>query len=142
MTSLNNALAKGELRAGVPLPIIASRYGQRAPVVFAKQSKGAKRSAYWTPDEDNFVREHLSWLSLDDIALRLGRSSLGVKLRYQRYLDLRGASKLPTLLTAEHIAQGLGVDGKTVHALMDRGLLPGRRLPMNTVVRVVEREGE
>jgi len=140
MTTVNNALAKGELRAGVPLPVVASRYGRRAAVVFAKQAQTPKRSPYWTPDEDKFVRAHLSWLSLDDIALRLGRSALGVKLRYQRYLDLRGASKLPTLLTAEHVAQGLGVDSKTVHALMDRGLLPGRRLPLNTVVRVVERD--
>ncbi|MEK7808029.1 MAG: hypothetical protein AAB571_03090, partial [Chloroflexota bacterium] len=125
MTLINNALAKGELRAGVPLTVVAYRYGRRAAIVFAKQAKTPTRAPYWTPTEDNFVREHLSWLSLDDIALRLGRSALGVKLRYQRYLDLRGASKLPTLLTAEHIAQGLGVDGKTIHALMDRGLLPG-----------------
>ena len=140
MTLINNALARGELRAGVPLPIVASRYGRRAAIVFAKQAQPPKRHPYWTPTEDKFVRQHLSWLSLDDIALRLGRSALGVKLRYQRYLDLHGASKMPTLLTAEHIAQGLGVDGKTIHALMDRGLLPGRRLPMNAVVRVVERE--
>lgn len=34
---------------------------------------------------------------------------------------------------------GLGVDGKSVHALMDRGHLPHRRLPGKDVTRVVDR---
>ena len=42
---------------------------------------GRAKSPAWTPDEDNFLRQHLGVLSEEEIAARLGRTPAAVQLR-------------------------------------------------------------
>ena len=100
---------------------------------------GKERSRRWTAEEDAYVRESRGRLTEGAIAAHLGRSVQSVHLRAERELHLVAPSKSPEILTAEHVSMGLGTDGKSVAALMDRGLMPHRRLPGKDVTRVIDR---
>jgi hypothetical protein len=92
----------------------------------------------WKPGEDRFLEQNLGWLSLAEIGEALGRSENAVKLRRRR-LGLPAPSKHPNILTTQKIAEALGVDPKAAMRWVDEGILPGRRLPMERVIRVVRR---
>lgn len=98
------------------------------------------RGRRWTTEEDEFLRRNVGWISQDEIARQLGRSRTAVHLRRERDLHLPCPRRHPEWLTCEQIAVGLGIDGKSVALLIDRGILPGRRLPMRVVMRVVDKK--
>lgn len=124
------ALALAEARTGV-------RGGKsRIPLIMAPVASKSRR---WTEREDDFIREHQGRLAEAEIARRLGRTLQAVHIHSEREMQLARPSKDPRILTAEHVGMGLGVDSKSVHMLMDRGLMPMRRLPMGRPVRVVDR---
>jgi hypothetical protein len=85
------------------------------------------------------MRANLGRLPEEEIAIRLRRTQIAVHTRWTRELHLHPPSKRTDLLTPEHIAWGLGTDSKTIHLLIDRGILPGRRLTTRRVIRVVDR---
>jgi len=99
-----------------------------------------KRSERWTPEEDEFLRVNLGALSEAEIARRLRRTVTAIQLRWKRDLHLRPPTKRENTITAEQIAIGLGMDGKSIHRLIDRGIMPGRRLPTNgRVIHLVDK---
>jgi len=102
-----------------------------------KTTKSRRR--VWSEDDDQFLRVNVGILSESEIARRLGRTVCGVHIRRERDLHLDAPSKKDTILSAEHISRGLGMDGKTIHLLIDRGIMPGRRLPTERTIRVVDR---
>lgn len=104
-------------------------------------ARPATRSRTWSKDEDRFLTENLGRLTEHEIAKRLGRSDIAVHLHSERDLGLARPSKSPLILTGEHIAMGLQLDGHSVARLIDRGLLPGRFLPFDGArrIRVVDR---
>jgi len=114
--------------------------GRRAALVASRpDDKLGRRNPTWSPQEDAFLKANLFTMSDEEIGRQLGRSKEGVHIRRERELGLPTRSNNPAEMTAEQIAEGLGVDGKSIHRLIDRGILPGRRLPLQTVCRVVER---
>jgi hypothetical protein len=82
----------------------------------------------WTPEEDAYLTENYFKMSRNLIAKKLGRSEVATKIHSERELKLGAPTKGPEILTGEHVAMGLGLDGKSVHLLMDRGLMPCHRL--------------
>ncbi len=78
-------------------------------------------------------------LTDEEIARELGRTPIAIRLRGKRDLRLPAPSKNPSLLTGEQIAQGLAIDTHSSMRLIDRGILPGYRLPSQRAIRVVKR---
>lgn len=94
----------------------------------------------WTDKEKEFLRQNHVRLSIDEMAHILNRSATGVRLHANRELHLRAPSTADSILTAEQIAWGLGIDSKSARRLIDRGLLPGRRAPTrDRSIRVVDK---
>jgi hypothetical protein len=93
----------------------------------------------WTDDEEAFILENHGRLSEDEMAVKLGRSVTSVHIHREREMHLTSMSKDESILTAEQVANGLGIDSKSVHRLMDRGLMPCRRLPSARTIRVIDR---
>lgn len=110
-------------------PLVPSAVRRIAPTRFRR----------WTAEEDQFLKDNVGRIAESEIARRLGRSETACHLRRERDLHLMCPRKNPEWMTAEQIAVGMGVDGKSVHMLMDRGILPGWRLPFEMVTRVVDR---
>ena len=97
------------------------------------------RSRRWTTAEDAFLRANLGKLSEKEIARRLRRTPVAVHIRRERDLHLQSPSKSKDVMSAECIGIGVGKDGKSIHALIDRGILPGHRLPGYGIIRLVNR---
>lgn len=136
---VESAVIHGQLKAGVSPAVVASRTSLKALVPAAARDFVQGCSPAWTQAEDDFLRQHLGRLHEAEIARRLGRTVIAVHLRWKRDLRLPAPSKSPDVLTANQIANGMGMDLHTVASWIDRGLLPGRRLPMKDVTRVVGR---
>lgn len=94
----------------------------------------------WTPEEDEFLRNNLGQITEKEIAKILRRTPTAVHIRRERELHLVAPTKSMDTLTAEQVAIGLCEDGKSVHLLIDRGIMPGRKLPTNgRVIRLLDR---
>lgn len=125
------AVAIAEVETGV-------RGGRSSiPLCFVPSTK--KRHRIWTKEEEDFLSDNHGRIPEIQIAKQLGRTSISVTNHIKREMHLAGMSKDPAILTAEQVANGLGVDSKTVHLLMDRGCMPCRRLPSLRVMRVIDR---
>lgn len=115
---------------------------RRIPVVGAGGPRRL-RGARWTPEEDDFLRAKLGYLSEAEIGRALGRSRIAVSNRWKRDLHLISPRRNPNWLTLEAFAHGLGMDQKSVAKLVDRGMIPSRRLPAvvipgKALIRVVD----
>jgi transposase-like protein len=136
------AAAAGKLASGLNVADVLARHGRTAVTLAAGRialySENRLRRQ-WTPAEDAFVAESLGQLSVEEIARRLNRTTSAVKIRWTRQ-GMTAASRRPDEITAEQIALILGVDSKAAGRWVDEGLLPGRRLPLRAVIRVVKRE--
>jgi hypothetical protein len=146
---LNSIVTQALVESGGNTAQIVARDPQAARlVIVSKQAasfsgdgsrRARSRSFDWTPEEDQFVRDNLTHLSDEEIGAVLGRSADGVHIRRERCLRLLPRGNQPDEMTANQIAEGLGVDCKSVDHLIDSGILPGRRLPFDAVFRVVKR---
>lgn len=108
----------------------------KIPLCFAP-NKESKR--IWTKDEETFLQENYSRIPEEQIAKQLGRSLIGTHLHREREMHLVSMTKHPSIISAEQVANGLGVDGKTIHLLMDTGRMPCRRLPSVRIMRFINR---
>lgn len=93
----------------------------------------------WHPDEDQFLKENLGWLSEEEIAEHLGRTVVSVHLRWERDLHLCAPSKNPDNITANQGAKILGVDAHKIAHWCDVGLIPARMLPSARYIRLINR---
>jgi hypothetical protein len=138
--AIESAVVHGQLAAGVSPAVLASRASTARLVITEMRAFNPHgRAPAWTAAEDDFLRASLGHLSEDEMARRLGRTPVAVHLRWKRDLRLSAPSKAPDVLTANQVAEGLGVEAHVVLHWVDSGLLPGRRLPNNRVMRVVRR---
>ena len=111
-----------------------------APSIFASQpQEPAYRAARWTPEEDQFLRKNLGWMSEADIATSLGRTVIAVHLRWSRDLHLPSPSKHPDFLTAEQASVILNVENHAVSHWCDAGLIPFRNMAANRKMRLIFR---
>lgn len=120
--------------------------GQAAKLPLSMAEDEKQKARVWTAEEDAYVREHHGRASLQEIADELGRTFASVLIRVKRELHLVAPSKAPDILTAEQVSWGLGMGcGKSVHKLMDDGLMPHRKLPerepkSRSTTRIVDRQ--
>jgi hypothetical protein len=124
----------GQLAAGVDPQRVAgqSTLGARGVAVLAGRDGREMRKAKepkWTPEEDRFIEACMGSLTDDEIGAALGRSGNAVHIRRERELGLPVRSKRPDVMSTEQVAQGLCKDGKSIHLLFDRGILPGWKMP-------------
>ena len=111
-----------------------------APALFAGISaeEPYTKAPPWSPEDDQFLKEHYQEMTDAELGAVLGRTEIGVSLRLTRDLNLPGRSKVPGLVTAHQAAEMLGIDGhKTAH-WVDVGLIPGRNMPGDRVIRLIE----
>ena len=94
----------------------------------------------WSQEEDTFLRENLGRMTDAQIGQALGRSAIGVHLRWFRDLQLSSPSKATGVITANQAAKMLGVDGHKIAHWMDAGFIPGRLMAGGRKIRLIERE--
>ena len=137
-------VTEAEIESGLDPSVVSSRtsFGRRGVFVISQreaEGQGAgisPKQALWSPAEKSFVQRNLGKLSLEEIGAALGRSENGVKILFTRN-GWPAPSKQPDELTAHQIAELMGKCGKSIARLIDEDILPGRRLPMERVIRVV-----
>jgi hypothetical protein len=138
------AVTEAEIESGLDPSVVSSRssFGRRGAFVLSRRAtegEGAgisPKQALWSQAEKSFVRNNLGKLGLEEIGAALGRSENSVKLLFTRN-GWPAPSKQPDELTAHQIAELMGKCGKSIAHLVDEGILPGRRLPMERLIRVV-----
>ncbi len=136
---LNEAVAGGYLAAGVPVALVEKRTGVKAGhAVRTGRIWRAGGSMPWSADEDAVLRQSLGCMSEREIAARLGRSITAVHLRWKRDLRLPAPSKTPGTLTGRRAADLLGVGMHLMSYFVDRGMVPGRLMPGDRKIRLIE----
>jgi len=132
LSAIEAAVAMAEASTGTHKPGVA-----KIPLT----TKGRTRGRYWTKDEEQFLKENLGKLSIQQIARHLGRSWSAIVNHYKREMHITVPSKDPRIVSAEQISLGIGKDAKCVSAMIDKGIMPGRRLPLEDqrVIRVVDK---
>jgi DNA-binding NarL/FixJ family response regulator len=108
------SVVEGQLKSGVSPKLVAARssLGMRGVAILTPKNEPRKKakSPAWTEEENKFLEAYLGVLTEKEIADALGRSELAVRLRWKRDLRLTALSKRSGTITAEQIANGLGVD--------------------------------
>lgn len=101
--------------------------------------RGSRRTPNWTPDEDQYLRDHLGKMTEEDIAAHLGRTVVGVHLRWKRDLHLHAPSKGPDDYTGHQAAALIGIDAHKIMHWCDIGMIPARRMKgrLNDKQRVI-----
>ena len=99
-----------------------------------------KKSRQWTPGEDAFLKNNLGKMTDAQIGQAMGRSPIGVHLRWSRDLQLPSPSKAPDVLTAHQVAKMLGIDGHKIAHWVDKGFIPGRIMAGGRNIRLIDRK--
>ncbi len=138
---IESAAVHGQLRSGIAPSRVAARswLSGRAITVLAGKSIKRAKPAPWTPEEDRFIDACMDVLSDEEIGEALGRTAHAVHVRRERDLGLYVRSKRPDVMSTEQVAQGICKDGKSVHMLFDRGILPGWKMPAAMNFRLVNK---
>lgn len=125
----NSGMERSHIAARSTMPLIVKNEQKEKPT----------KAGSWTPEEDAFVRKNLGWLSEKEMAKKLGRTQIAVRLRWKRDLLLTPPSKNPSTITANQAAKLINVE---IHAFCwwcDHGLVPARVLPGERTIRVIDR---
>ena len=93
----------------------------------ADQPRGPKPPR-WTDEEERFYSDHLSDMTLAEIARALGRSEAAVKCHRFR-AGLGSHRRAPGYLTTYQVAVLLGIDGHIPPVWVDHGIMPGELVP-------------
>jgi hypothetical protein len=84
-----------------------------------------KKAPPWTPEELDYLREHLGTLRVKAIAKHLGRTVTAVQVMSKR---LHISQRLSEGYTMRGVCEGLGVDHHKVERWLEHGWLRGRRI--------------
>lgn len=142
---LEASVVQAQLADGVNPNVIAARSSFDARSLLALENATKARAAVrqnagrWTESEIAFLRAYHNILSEQEIADALGRTRDGVHIFSERILGLPRPSRDPRVITTGEIAEMLGVDRGTPANWIDAGVIPGRRLPLDVPIRVVDR---
>lgn len=139
---IDDAVVYGELQDGTDATWLAQRVDPRRVALLAKivpvQNVGKERE--WTWEEDEFLVNHYMVMSDEELAQALGRTADGVHIHWERKLRLPARSRNPEWPNLHEVARLLGVPcSKVFRKLIDRGIVPGRKLPLGADVWVIYR---
>jgi len=139
---LDVAAAVGRLRSGhnvsSVLTAVSGGAAARAGAFLSADEASGSYNRPWTQDEEDFLRDQLGYLSYGDIGRELSRSAAAIKIRQVR-CRIPAPSRRPEEMTGNQVANALGVCVKKICALIESGKLPGRVLPGERRIHVVER---
>lgn len=136
--SIQFAVAYGVAEAGGLLA--HENLGIEPSALSGTKARQKSKPPQWSAEEDAFLKENMANMTDAELAQALGRSEIAVHLRWERDLRLPARSKVPGILTAHQAAEMLGIDGhKTAH-WVDMGLIPGRNMPGERVMRLIEEQ--
>lgn len=128
---IDTAITMAEAETGV-------QGGQKSiPLCFNPSAK--KQTRRWSEKDEEFLRKNYRKISEKQLAEILRRTAASVRIKIKRDMHMVSMSMDKDILTAEHIAIGFGCCGKSIHSLMNKGLMPSRRLPVPRVIRVIDR---
>lgn len=104
----------------------------------------SNQSYKWQPWEDEYLKKNLGRMSEEDIAKHLGRTIIGVHLRWMRDLNLTATSKRPDVITGQQAANMLGIDVHKIMHWCDVGMIKARRMrgtwnDRERVIRLIDR---
>lgn len=141
---IDTAVTEAELASGVSPSVLMSRAERNGcserKVATLATSVGAVRSqkaAIWTPEEEAYLEDALGYLSIQEIAQRLGRTPAAIKIRWTR-LGLDAPSKQPGEVVATKVGRRMGVCGKLIIRMIDEGRMPGRVVPGGRNIHVTK----
>lgn len=101
--------------------------------------RNGRKYSFWTPEEDQFLRQNHGWMTEEEIAKVLGRPKNAIHLRWKRDLHLPAPSRHPDYLTANQAALMIGLDAHKLAHWCDVGLIPARALPSERHIRIIHR---
>ena len=127
-----------QIEDGVNPRLVMARSKTAVPVAMLQTDGVNQRSGVWTEDEETFLRENLGVLSMEEIAAALGRTATAVKIRWTRK-GYHAPSKQPGDIVANKVGKMLGMCVKKVIRLIDMGVMPGRTIPGQRNIHVVDR---
>ena len=115
-----------------PAGWVVAKSGRLAAVAAAKTPQppraAGRKPAPWSPEEEQFLEQHLGILSDADIGAALGRTATAVGIRWKREMGLAAPTRHPDWYTARGVALLLHIDEHSVKRLMEYGLLDGWQL--------------
>lgn len=113
-----------------------------AMIAFALKGIEAHKVAgrKWTPEEEDFLRTNLGYMTEEEIAKKLNRTVTAIHLRWERDMQLPAPSKTPGLLTAQKAAEMLGIDQHKIAHWVDRKFIPGRVMAGGRRIRLIEEQ--
>ena len=133
---IREAVLDGALAAGRDPALAARQFGAAwvmasavAPAGVASGPRLGNFANQWSDAEDAFLRRWLGVVATAEIAAELGRSVTAVDIR-RRWLGLPTPKTHPAYITGLGMAVALGVDGKSVIRLIERGILRAELAPM------------
>jgi hypothetical protein len=121
---IDTLVSDAQLSTGTPVAWLQARGMVARPV----SNHTRVRALPWTPAEEQFYRDNLETMTLEEIAASLGRTAEAVKIHRFR-AGLPSHRRTPGFLTTHQIALILGVDGHAPPVWVDCGILPGERTP-------------
>ena len=124
---IESVVAQAGLESGIAPAVLAAR-GMRGMPVMVEEDRRSGWANRWTPEEEQFLREHIGLMSDAEIGAALGRSTAAIKIRRQRK-GIPAHSKRPGWLTGNGAAKLMGVDVHNVMRLCRRGILPHQVMP-------------
>lgn len=125
LDSLIDALVSdAQIETGVDTEWLQARGLIARPRIQETDRKIRIRPPAWTEEEEQFYRDHLSDMSLAEIAQALGRSENAVKVHRFR-AGMPSHRRTPGYLTTHQVAVLLGVDSHAPPVWVDHGVMPG-----------------
>ncbi len=120
---LKQALAETEIISGADVELVKSRNPTITTISSDVVIEG-KRNPPWSPEEIKFLTSNLGQMDETEIAKKLGRSRMAVKLYRYRGLNLPSIGKNPDYFNLNTMAGAFGVDRHTTMVWRNRGYFP------------------
>ena len=125
---LDTVVMEAAVAAGRSGTLAVRQFGaSRAIAAGSDEAFRSGNADRWSPADDAFLREWAGVLGDEELAERLGRTPVSIRIRRRRK-GHPGPMVHPDYLTAQGVARVLGVDVHSVCKWIDRGLLPEAEL--------------
>jgi len=129
---IDAAFSSAQIECGCPISLVVARAPRLAPLSAMTVAPVRRtRNPNWTAEEDNFLRRNMGYKTFATIGEELGRSEAAVELRHER-IGVPRPLVDPRFISANKIANILGIDEHKVCFWIDRGLLPGEYVVSRT----------